>query len=72
MADSADTEEDTNPLEANLGESAVSARLRGALRDARQRLKRLEAENEALREELLNAGEMIETLAVDLEKRVDA
>lgn len=52
----------------DLGESAICAQLRGALRDARRRLKELEAENQALREELLSAGEMIETLALDLER----
>ncbi len=46
------------------------ARLRAALRDARRRVRRLEAENQALREELLSAGEMIETLALDLEKPI--
>lgn len=56
-------------LESNLGESAECARLRTALREARQRVKQLEAENQALREELLSAGEMIETLAVDLERQ---
>ena len=56
-------------LEANLGESAICAQLRQALRDARRRLKTLEAENAALQEELFSAGEMIETLALDLEKR---
>ncbi len=56
-------------LDANLGESPQCARLRGALREARLRVNLLEAENEALREELLSAGEMIETLAVDLERQ---
>ena len=56
------------PLDANLGQDALSARLRGALREARLRVRILEAENVALREELLSAGEMIETLAVDLER----
>ena len=55
-------------LEAHLGESAVCARLRAALRELRGRVRQLEAENQALREELLSAGEMIETLARDLEK----
>ena len=55
-------------LEEGIGESARVARLRSALRDARRRVRQLEAENTALREELLNAGEMIETLAVDLER----
>jgi hypothetical protein len=49
---------------------ARGARLRAALREARRRVRRLEAENQALREELLSAGEMIETLALDLEKPV--
>lgn len=44
------------------------ARLRNALRDEKRRTRELEAENAALREELLSAGEMIETLAIDLEK----
>lgn len=52
----------------NIGESAICARLRTALREARRRVNRLQAENEALREELLSAGEMIEALAQDLEK----
>lgn len=56
-------------LEGNLGESAECARLRTALREARLRAQQLEAENQALREELLSAGEMIETLAVDLERQ---
>ncbi len=60
--------DETDELDGNLGECATCARLRGALRDARARLKRLEAENTALREELLSAGEMIETLALDLER----
>lgn len=55
-------------LEEGLGQDARCARLRAALREARTRLRRLEAENEALREELLSAGEMIETLAIDLER----
>lgn len=50
------------------GDAALVARLRGALVDARTRLARLEKENLALREELQSAGEMIETLALDLEK----
>lgn len=49
-------------------DAALVARLRGALVDARTRLARLEKENLALREELQSAGEMIETLALDLEK----
>ena len=65
MADETESQED---LEAGIGESARCARLRKALREARTRLRRLEAENQALREELLSAGEMIETLAVDLER----
>ncbi len=56
-------------LETNLGESAECARLRTALRESRRRAKDLEQENLALREELLSAGEMIETLAVDLERQ---
>jgi hypothetical protein len=63
----ADAKNETD-LEGNLGESAVSARLRTALREARERVSNLEAENQALREELLSAGEMIETLAMDLER----
>lgn len=55
-------------LEGALGEDARCARLRTALREARKRLRLLESENEALREELLSAGEMIETLAIDLER----
>ena len=62
----------SNGLDANLGESAVCARLREALRASRRRLRELEAENHALRDELLNAGEMIETLALDLERQVIA
>ena len=50
------------------GDAALVTRLRGALVDARTRLARLEKENLALREELHSAGEMIETLALDLEK----
>lgn len=50
------------------GDAALVARLRAALVDARTRLARLEKENLALREELHSAGEMIETLALDLEK----
>ena len=59
-------------LEGNLGESALVARLREALREARKRVQQLEAENQALRDELLNAGEMIETLAEDLERQAIA
>jgi hypothetical protein len=44
------------------------ARLRAALRDARRRIRTLGQENRTLREELLSAGEMIENLAMDLEK----
>jgi hypothetical protein len=55
-------------LQGDLGESATSAKLRTALREARERVAQLEAENQALREELLSAGEMIETLAMDLER----
>lgn len=51
-------------------EAARCTRLRAALREARRRVRRLEAENQALREELLSAGEMIETLALDLEKPI--
>ncbi|MCO5172252.1 MAG: hypothetical protein M9894_38635 [Planctomycetes bacterium] len=51
-------------------DAARCARLRAALREARRRVRRLEAENQALREELLSAGEMIETLALDLEKPI--
>ncbi len=57
-------------LNDNTGDSAICARLRAALRQARRRVKKLEVENSALREELLSAGEMIETLAMDLEKPV--
>lgn len=66
--------EDASPAEGEadldgaLGEDARCARLRSALREARKRLRLLESENEALREELLSAGEMIETLAIDLER----
>ena len=56
-------------METNLGESAECARLRTALREARGRVQKLEAENQALHEELLSAGEMIETLAMDLERQ---
>ena len=55
-------------LEAGVGEDARCARLRTALREARRQIIRLKAENEALQEELLSAGEMIETLAIDLER----
>lgn len=59
------------PAAAGDGDDAARcARLRAALRDARRRVRRLEAENQALREELLSAGEMIETLALDLEKPI--
>ena len=68
MADDGANKDDS---EAGLGECARCARLRGALREARRRLRRLEAENQALREELLSAGEMIETLAMDLERPVE-
>lgn len=51
-------------------DAARCARLRAALREARRRVRRLEAENQALREELLSAGEMIETLALDLERPI--
>lgn len=61
-------DEQGGDLEEGIGESARVARLRSALRDARRRVRQLEAENTALREELLSAGEMIETLAVDLER----
>ena len=61
-------DEQGGDFEEGIGESARVARLRSALRDARRRVRQLEAENTALREELLNAGEMIETLAVDLER----
>lgn len=57
-------------LDGNLGECATCAQLREALREARGRARELEAENDALREELLSAGEMIETLALDLERPV--
>ncbi|RMG17308.1 MAG: hypothetical protein D6731_04420 [Planctomycetota bacterium] len=53
-------------------DQALVARLRAALREARERIRQLEAENEALREELLSAGEMIETLAEDLERQAIA
>lgn len=66
--DEAPDEDAWNDLEEGIGESARCARLRTSLRDARRRLRRLEAESQALREELLNAGEMIETLALDLER----
>ena len=61
-------DEQGEDLEEGIGESARVARLRSALRDARRRVRQLETENTALREELPNAGEMIETLAVDLER----
>lgn len=57
-----DEQDDADPV-------AACARLRAALREARSRARQLEAENHALREELLSAGEMIETLARDLEQR---
>lgn len=60
-----DTDKD---LDGNLGECASCARLRTALRESRERVTKLEAENQALREELLSAGEMIESLALDLER----
>jgi len=63
-----DAKSDEAELDGALGEDARCARLRTALREARKRLRRLESENEALREELLSAGEMIETLAIDLER----
>ncbi len=63
-------EHDHGELDGNLGECATCARLRRALREARRRVKALEAESATLREELLNAGEMIETLALDLERPV--
>jgi multidrug resistance efflux pump len=66
--DDAKTEGSEGDLEGALGEDARCARLRTALREARKRLRLLESENEALREELLSAGEMIETLAIDLER----
>ena len=59
-------------LESNLGECAVCARLRTALHESRDRVTKLEAENQALREELLSAGEMIEALALDLERPAEA
>ena len=64
----ADTNDENSDLQEGLGEDARCARLREALRETRRRLRRLESENEALREELLSAGEMIETLAIDLER----
>lgn len=63
-------DESDDNLDGNLGESATCARLRTALREAKRRMRQLEAENQALREELLSAGEMIETLAMDLERPV--
>jgi hypothetical protein len=59
---------DDEALDANIGECDSCARLRTALRDEKRRARELEAENSALREELLSAGEMIEALAIDLEK----
>ena len=56
-------------LELARGESALCARLRTALREARRRARTLQAENLALQEELFNAGEMIEVLALDLERQ---
>jgi hypothetical protein len=50
------------------GHCARCARLRAALRDARRRIRKLGQENRTLREELLSAGEMIENLAMDIEK----
>jgi len=50
------------------GSAPAEVRLRTALREARRRVRELERENRVLREELLNAGEMIETLATDLER----
>lgn len=61
MSDPQDEDDGGDPV-------AACVRLRAALRETRQRLRQLEAENHALREELLSAGEMIETLARDLEK----
>ena len=63
-----ETNDNETELEGALGEDARCARLRTALREARRRLRRLESEKEALREELLSAAEMIETLAIDLER----
>jgi hypothetical protein len=63
--------ETPKPAPSGSGEDAARcARLRAALREARRRVRRLEAENQALREELLSAGEMIEQLALEIEKPV--
>ncbi len=62
------TGDNDDKLDGNLGDCATCARLRTALREARGRVKKLEAENQTLHEELLSAGEMIETLAEDLER----
>ncbi len=71
-ASSSPAASDAAPAAAPSGgaDAARCERLRAALRDARRRVRRLEAENQALREELLSAGEMIETLALDLEKPI--
>ncbi|MEZ6189259.1 MAG: hypothetical protein R3F62_30185 [Planctomycetota bacterium] len=51
--------------------AATCRRLQGELEAAHLEIQRLSAENAALQDELLNAGEMIETLALDLERPVD-
>ena len=50
---------------------ATCERLRAQLEAAQLEIERLTAEKSALQDELLNAGEMIETLALDLERPVD-
>ena len=47
------------------------SRLREQLEQAHQQICELEAENETLREELRHAGEMLETLAQDLERPLE-
>jgi len=50
---------------------ATCQRLQTELEAAKVEITRLSAEKEALQDELLNAGEMIETLALDMERPVD-
>lgn len=50
---------------------AKCKQLQAELDGARAEIARLEAEKAALQDELLNAGEMIETLALDLERPID-
>ena len=50
---------------------ATCERLRAQLEAAQLEIERLTEEKSSLQDELLNAGEMIETLALDLERPVD-